>query len=217
MSLSVTRFIRCVGAWEWPNGYNSTNSWLDVKRMLIDSGSLVGILYWDAFKGMNMDTFGQLRRYIILGCFERYPGRCLGGKIEILGHLSIMIIFRSGGKTKGIKVKYMMLKASSPYNVIIRRPTFNVMEVAMSIMYLTMKYPLEGGHVRLIKGDQWLARKCYKDSLKLKKKTQQDRHTTENTFKVNLVDLDPWLTIHSLTRATNNKLINIIWFINYIK
>lgn len=54
-----------------------------------------------------------------------------------------------------------------------------------------MKYPLEGGQVGVVKSDQGLASKCYKDSLKLKKKTQKKHHTTKNTLKVNLVDLDP--------------------------
>lgn len=42
-----------------------------------------------------------------------------------------------------------------------------------------------------IKGDQGLARESYKDSLKLKNKTLQENHVTENTLKVNLVDIDP--------------------------
>lgn len=54
-----------------------------------------------------------------------------------------------------------------------------------------MKYPLEGVQVWVIKGDKGLSRKCYKDSLKLKKKIHQERPAMENTLKVNLVDLDP--------------------------
>lgn len=65
------------------------------------------------------------------------------------------------------------------------------MEDALSILYLTMKYPLDEGRVSVIKGDQGLARKFYKDSLKLKKKVQLDHTMTESPLKVNLVDLDP--------------------------
>lgn len=54
-----------------------------------------------------------------------------------------------------------------------------------------MKYPLEGWQVGTIKGDQGLSRKCYKDILKLKNKILQEYSVTENTLKVNLVDLDP--------------------------
>lgn len=102
-----------------------------------------------------------------------------------------MTAFGSGRSTKGIKVRYLIVNASSPYNIIIGRSAFNALEASLSTIYLTMKYSLEGGEVGIIKGDQGLARKCYKDSLKLKKKTQQDRPMTKNTLKEDLVDLDP--------------------------
>lgn len=81
-----------------------------------------------------------------------------------------MTVFGSGDNAKGIKVRYLILKASSPYNIIIGRPTFNIMEVALSTIYLTMKYPLDDGRVGVIKSDQGLARKCYKDSLSRKRR-----------------------------------------------
>lgn len=89
-------------------------------------------------------------------------------------------------------MRYLIVNASSPYNIIIGIPSFNALESSLSVRYLTMKYPLEGGQVEVLKGNHGLARKCYKDSLKLKNNTQQDRPTTQNTLKVNLVDLDHW-------------------------
>lgn len=68
---------------------------------------------------------------------------------------------------------------------------FNALEVVIGTLYLTMKCPLEGGQVRVIKGDEGIAMKCYKDSLKLKNKIQHDHPIIENTLKVNLADLDP--------------------------
>lgn len=64
-----------------------------------------------------------------------------------------MAVFGSGSNTKGIKVRYPIVNVSSPYNIIIRRSSFNALEVDMSTLYLTMKYPLEVGQVRIIKGD----------------------------------------------------------------
>lgn len=87
------------------------------------------------------------------------------------------------------------MNASSPYNIIIGRLMFNALDASMSTLYLTMKYPIEGGQVGVIKYDQELARKCYKDSLKLKKKTQHDLPMIENTLKVNLVDLNPQMDL----------------------
>lgn len=111
-------------------------------------------------------------------------------QVQVLGHLSVMTIYESGSNTKGIKVRYLIVNASSPYNIIIGRLTFNILEAVLSTFYLTMKYPIDGGHVKTIKDDQRLARKCYKDNLKLKKKILQEHPVIENTLKINLLDLD---------------------------
>lgn len=64
-----------------------------------------------------------------------------------------MIVFGSGDKAKGIKVRYLIVNAYSPYNIIKRRLTFNALEVSLSTLYLTMKYPLDDGYVGVIKCD----------------------------------------------------------------
>lgn len=83
-----------------------------------------------------------------------------------------MTVFGSGDNVKGMKMRYLIVNASSPYNIIIERPVFNTLEATLSIIYLAMKYPLEDRQIGVIKGDEGLARKCYKDILKLKKKTR---------------------------------------------
>ncbi|CAI8593328.1 unnamed protein product [Vicia faba] len=52
-----------------------------------------------------------------------------------------------------------------------------------------MKYPLSEGRVGTIQGDQGLAIKCYKDSLKPKKRAIVIEETDNN--KVNMIDTDP--------------------------
>lgn len=131
-----------------------------VKRVLIDLGSSTDILYWDAFKGMNMDTSELLP---FKGTIIGFSGE----QVQVLGHLPIIVIFGSGSNAKGIRVRYLIVNASLLYNIITGRSSFNSLEVVLSTLYLTMKYSLEGGHVRVIKGDQVIARKCYKDSLKI--------------------------------------------------
>lgn len=64
-----------------------------------------------------------------------------------------MIVFDSGDNTKGIKVRCMIVNSYFPNNIIIRRLTFNNLEAALSILYLTMKYPPDEGCVGVIKGD----------------------------------------------------------------
>lgn len=120
------------------------------KWMLIDPGRSTDILYWDAFKGINMNASEFLPfKGILVGFY--------GEQVQVLWYLPIMNIFGSGGNTKGIKVRYLIVNTSSPYNIIIRIPMFNALEADMSTIYLTMKYPLKGGHVGVINGDQGIA------------------------------------------------------------
>ena len=52
-----------------------------------------------------------------------------------------------------------------------------------------MKYPLGEGRVEIVRRNQGLARKCYKDSMKIKKKLVPVESPTNH--KVNVVDIDP--------------------------
>lgn len=88
-------------------------------------------------------------------------------------------------------MRYLIINATSPYNIIIDGSSFNSLEPVLSILYATLKYPLEDGQVGVVKGDQGLVRKCYKDNMKLKRKAQIDEPVKDDHLKVNLVDIDP--------------------------
>lgn len=53
--------------------------------------------------------------------------------------------FGNGEHAKSVQVKHLIVNFASPYNVIIGRPSFNVLEEAFSTLYLTLKYPLKDG------------------------------------------------------------------------
>ena len=90
-----------------------------------------------------------------------------GKQVQVLGYLPVLTTFGNEENAKGVRVRYLVVNASSPYNIIIGRPSFNALEAVLSTLYLKMKYPLGNGCVRVIRGDQGLARKCYKDSIKI--------------------------------------------------
>ncbi|CAJ2644717.1 unnamed protein product [Trifolium pratense] len=140
----------------------------DVKRVLIDSGSSADIMYWEAFKAMQL-AGEQLQPYA--GALVGFSGE----QVDVMGYASLLTTFGEGSNAKTIKVRYLVVKTPfTSYNIIIGRPAFNTLGAAMSTLYLAIKYPLDNGGVGTVRGDQILAKKCYESSLKI-------RHRASNT------------------------------------
>lgn len=155
-----------------------------MKGFLINPRSLADVLYWDAFKGIN---FYITELFPFKGSLVGFSGE----PVQVLGHWPMMTTFSNGENAKNILVRYLINNDASPYNVIMGRPSLNYLEEMFSTMYFTLKYPLKYGRVGIIKGDQGISRKCYKDSLKLKKKSHADESVNDDQVKFNLVDIDP--------------------------
>ncbi|GAU44869.1 hypothetical protein TSUD_329260 [Trifolium subterraneum] len=135
----------------------------DVKRVLIDSGSSADIMYWEAFKAMQL-AGEQLHPYngTLVG-FE-------GEQVEVMGHVTLLTTFGEKENAKTIKVRYLVVKtAFTSYNIIIGRPTFNTLGAVMSTLYLSMKYPLDDERIETVRRDQAQGRQCYELSLRLKR------------------------------------------------
>lgn len=105
----------------------------------------------------------------------------------MLGHLPLMTTFGNGQSEKSVMVKYLIISDVSPYNIVIGRPSFNALGEMLSILYLTLKYPFKDGRVGIIKGDQEIARKCYEDSLKLKKRSHVNESVKNDQVILNIV------------------------------
>lgn len=67
---------------------------------------------------------------------------------EMLHNSKTVFIFKEIAKM--IKVKYLIVDSPWLYNIIIGRPSFNLIWDALSTLYLNMKYPLSNGHIGII-------------------------------------------------------------------
>lgn len=171
-----------------------------IKRVLINPRSSADVLYMEAFKGMNFDTTELLP-------FKGTLVEVSAEHVQVLGHLPIMTTFGSRDHAKSIQVRYVIINVASPYNIIIGRPLLNALKATLSILYLTLKYPLEDGRVGIVKGGQGIARKYYKDSLRLKRMSYFDEPIKGGQLKVNLINIDPReeLPKNQLTHRGNTK------------
>ncbi|GAV58293.1 hypothetical protein CFOL_v3_01827 [Cephalotus follicularis] len=59
---------------------------------------------------------------------------------------------------------FLVVDTPSPYNAIIGRPGLNLMESIVSTRHLLVKFPTRFG-VGEVRGDQQVARQCYKTSI----------------------------------------------------
>ncbi|CAJ2642757.1 uncharacterized protein LOC123899916 [Trifolium pratense] len=159
----------------------------DVKRVLIDSGSSADIMYWEAFKAMQLA--GEL--------LKPHNGTLIGfsgEQVEVMGHITLLTTFGEKENAKTIKVRYLVVKTPfTSYNIIIGRPAFNTLGAAMSTLYLSMKYPLDNGRVGMVRGDQALGRQCYESSLRVKhirKSTDQVNTFEASNFRIESADIE---------------------------
>lgn len=109
-----------------------------VKRVFVDPGSSAYVLYWDVFKGTNFYISELLP-------FKGTLVRFFGEHVQVLGHFPMIMTFSSGDNAKSVKVRYLIVNVASPYNIIVGKPSFNALEETLSILYLTLKYPLKDG------------------------------------------------------------------------
>ncbi|CAJ2632006.1 unnamed protein product [Trifolium pratense] len=73
----------------------------DVKRVLIDSGSSADIMYWEAFKAMQLAE-EQLQPYS--GTLVGFSGE----QVDVMGYASLLTTFGEGSNAKTIKVRYLV-------------------------------------------------------------------------------------------------------------
>ena len=113
----------------------------DVKRVMVDQGSAVEIMYPNLYKGLNLKA-EDLTPYISpLVIFER--------KI-IIPEGQVRLPMQTGSKV--VEVDFIVVDAYSPYTVIVARPWLHILGVVSSTLHQKVKYPSEG-QIEEILGD----------------------------------------------------------------
>ncbi|XP_057432548.1 uncharacterized protein LOC130725323 [Lotus japonicus] len=119
-----------------------------------------------------------------------------GENVYVRGYVELNTVFGEGKNAESFSIKFLVVKCTSPYNVLIGRPSLNRLGAIISTRHLTAKYPLSKGGVGILKADQMVARKCYSESFKqyghLGKKAVKEGHRVyEVEVEKAEVSLDP--------------------------
>ena len=120
----------------------------DVKRVLVDQGSRVEIIYPNLYNRLNLK----------LEDLVNYDSPLMGfyGKTVIPKGL-IRLPIQIGSEV--VKVNFIVLDAYSPYTAILARPWLHTMGVVSLILHMKVKYTL-GGQVRELIRSQAMTRQC---------------------------------------------------------
>uniref|UniRef100_A0A2N9EWL9 Integrase catalytic domain-containing protein n=1 Tax=Fagus sylvatica TaxID=28930 RepID=A0A2N9EWL9_FAGSY len=139
------------------------------RRVLIDNGSSVDIIYLPTYQQMKIDKVRLRPIDISLVGF-------IGDKVNPSGVVSLMIESPVGTYPKQVttSVKFLVVDCPSAYNVIIGRLTLNKLRVVTSTYHLLIHFPTEHG-IGELKGDQAATRECYFASLGARDKTSNNQ------------------------------------------
>ena len=119
-----------------------------MRRVLVDQGSAVEIMYPNLYKGLNLKSEDLTAYESPLISFE---GKTVIPKGQI--RLPIQIDLEI------VEVDFIVVNSYSPYTAIVARPWLHALGAVSSTLHQKVKYPSEG-LVKEILGNQSVARQC---------------------------------------------------------
>ncbi|XP_030941652.1 uncharacterized protein LOC115966583 [Quercus lobata] len=120
----------------------------DVKRVLVNQGSAVEVMYPNLYKGLKLKPKDLTAYDSPLVSFE-------GKTFTPKGLIRLPI--QTGSDI--VKVDFIVVDAYSPYTAIIARPWLHALGAVSSTLHQKVKY-LSEGQVKEVIGDQAMARQC---------------------------------------------------------
>jgi len=140
-----------------------------VKKVLVNQGSSVDILYWATYQKLQLlDTAMVPYDEPIYGFF--------GEQVSTCGYIDLYTVFRDRAQTKTISIRFLIMDAPTSYNVLLDRPSLNTVDIIVSTPHLAMKFPSPSGDILTVHCDQRLALECYMASLRPQLPIQQTNH-----------------------------------------
>ncbi|KAI5342701.1 hypothetical protein L3X38_010577 [Prunus dulcis] len=133
-------------------------AYYDVGRVLVDTRSLVNIIFADVVRGMGI-TDSQVNRQItpLLSFSEDL--------VQPVSSVNLPIAFGVAPRKTMTYDQFLIVDCPTAYNVIVGRTTLTGIKAHMSPHMLLMKFPMYNG-TGSIRGDQLSARTCYETALK---------------------------------------------------
>ena len=137
----------------------------DVRRVLVDQGSAMEVMYPDLYKGLKLRPEDLTAYDSPLVSFE---GRTVTPKGQI------RLPIQTGSDI--VEVDFIVVDAYSPYTVVVARPWLHALGAVSSTLHQKVKYSSEG-QVKEVIGDQAMARQCMVSAISRQPRTEPSTFT----------------------------------------
>ncbi|GMN66603.1 hypothetical protein TIFTF001_035665 [Ficus carica] len=128
-----------------------------VRRVLIDNGSSVDVMFMDAFSRLKIKgTTLTPAKTPLYG----FAGDC----VRASGTVRLLVMIGDGPEKATRMVEFIVVDRPSVYNVILGRPTLNALKTVVSTYHLALKFPTGNG-IGVFRRNQEGARKCYMEAV----------------------------------------------------
>ena len=92
-----------------------------VKKVLVDQGSSVDIIYWKTFQQLRIPVEDLTPNNEPIYGFS-------GERVPTWGYVDLHTTFGEGRQTKTILMRYLVVDAHTSYNMLLGRPSLNPLE-----------------------------------------------------------------------------------------
>ena len=129
-----------------------------VHRVLIDNRSSADIISASAFDKM---AIGRKKLDPVNACLRGFSGE----RVLPLGSVQLVLTLGDPPCQATATVRFLIVDAPLAYNMLLGRPSLNVIRVVPSTYHMVIKFPTANG-VGTVRGNQHIARECYSASMK---------------------------------------------------
>ena len=125
----------------------------NVHRILVDNGSSVDILYYQAFQKMGLKNSNLRPSPNLIYGFTK-------DSVTPMGVITLPMMVGEYPRESCVMSNFLVINQPSTFNSVLGRLSLRALKMITSIYYLLMKYPNPKG-VGQVRGSQEEARRCY--------------------------------------------------------
>jgi len=89
-----------------------------------------------------------------------------GERVNTKGYIDLFTKFGAGRTTRIVKIRYLIVDAHTSYNILLGRPSLNMLGAVISTYHLAIKFLSTSRDIVIVHVDQSTARRCYADNLR---------------------------------------------------